>query len=53
MAIINDNEIMMVTIQPNCSNKIPAKPVVIVMGRNTATIVRVEATIDNETSSVP
>ena len=43
---------MILTIQPNCLNRIPAMPVTIVNGRNTANMVRVEAITEIATSFV-
>ena len=43
---------MMLTIQPNCLKRIPAIPLTIVKGRNTANMVRVEATTEIATSLV-
>ena len=43
---------MILTIHPNCLNKIPAIPVTIVNGKNTANIVRVEAITEIATSFV-
>ncbi|MPM15669.1 hypothetical protein SDC9_62040 [bioreactor metagenome] len=53
MAIISESEIMMVTIHPSCLNITPAKPPTIVIGKNTATMVSVDAMMESETSSVP
>ncbi len=51
--IINERDIMIVTIHPNCLNITPAKPPTMVIGKNTAIIVRVEAITESDTSSVP
>ena len=44
---------MMVTMNPSCLNMIPAIPDTMVRGRNTQSIVRVEAITDMATSDVP
>ena len=44
---------MMLTIQPSCLNMIPAIPETMVRGRNTQSIVRVEAITEIPTSEVP
>ena len=43
---------MMETIQPNCLNITPVVPLIIVKGRNTANMVKVEAMTDSCTSRV-
>ena len=43
---------MMDTIQPNCLNITPVVPLIIVKGRNTASMVKVEAITDSCTSWV-
>ena len=43
---------MMETIQPNCLNITPAVPLIMVSGRNTANIVKVDAMTDSCTSWV-
>ena len=52
-AAVVETIIMMLTIQPNCLNIVPAIPVIIVRGRNTQSIVRVEAITEIATSGVP
>ena len=44
---------MMLTIQPSCLNMIPAIPETMVRGRNTQSIVNVEAITEIPTSEVP
>ena len=52
-AAIVDTIMMIHIIQPNCLNNTPAIPLIIVNGKNTASIVRVEATTEIATSFVP
>ena len=52
MATMVEVHTTMVTIQPNSLNMIPAKPVSIVKGTNTATITKVVAITDTHTSLV-
>ncbi len=47
-----DTVIITDIIQPNCWNNTPAKPVIRVIGKNTAKIVNVDAITDRETSPV-
>ena len=47
-----DTIIMILTIQPNCLNIIPAIPLIIVSGINTANIVSVDAITEIATSFV-
>jgi len=44
---------MMLTIHPSCWNMIPAMPLIIVRGRNTQSIVSVDAITEMPTSEVP
>ena len=48
-----DTIIMMETIQPSCLNMMPAMPEIMVRGRNTHSIVSVEAMTEIPTSAVP
>ena len=52
-AAVVDTIMMMDTIQPSCRNIMPAMPEIIVSGRNTQSIVRVEAMTEMPTSEVP
>ena len=52
-AAVVDTIIMMETIQPSCLNIMPAIPVIIVRGRNTHSMVSVDAITDIPTSAVP
>ena len=52
-AAVVDTIIMMLTIHPSWLNMIPAIPWTIVRGRNTQSIVRVEAMTEIPTSEVP
>ncbi len=52
-AMISESEMMMDTIHPSCLNITPAKPPTMVIGRNTAMMVSVEAITERDTSSVP
>ena len=52
-AAVVDTIMMMDTIQPSCLNMMPAMPEIIVSGRNTHSIVRVEAMTEIPTSAVP
>ena len=47
-----DTAKMIVTIQPSCSNMIPAMPCTIVNGKNTAIVVSVDAITEMATSLV-
>ena len=49
---INETEITIVTVQPNCLNITPVIPSKNVKGKNTAIKTNVEATIERETSLV-
>ena len=51
-AAVVETIMMMLTIQPSCLNMIPAMPLTIVSGRNTQSIVRVEAMTEMPTSEV-
>ncbi len=51
--MISERAMMIVTIHPSCLNITPAKPPTMVIGRNTAMMVSVEAITERETSSVP
>ena len=52
MAPMVDTDRMIVTIHPNCLNMIPAIPLIMVNGRNTAIVVSVEAITEIATSLV-
>ncbi len=52
-AAVVDTIMIMDTIQPSCLNMMPAIPVIIVRGRNTHSMVRVEAMTEIPTSAVP
>ena len=52
-AAVVDTIIMMLTIHPSCLNIIPAMPLIIVSGRNTHSMVRVDAITEIPTSDVP
>ena len=52
-AAVVDTIMMMETIQPSCLNMIPAIPVIMVSGRNTHSMVSVDAITEIPTSAVP
>ena len=52
-AAVVDTIMMMDTIQPSCRNIIPAIPEIMVSGRNTHSMVRVDAITEIPTSAVP
>ena len=52
-AAVVDTIMMMETIQPSCRNMMPAMPEIMVRGRNTHSMVRVEAITEIPTSAVP
>ena len=51
-APVVDTTMMMDTIQPNCLNITPVVPLIMVRGRNTANMVKVEAITESCTSCV-
>ena len=52
-AAVVDTIMMMETIQPSCLNMTPAIPVIMVRGRNTHSMVSVDAITEIPTSAVP
>ena len=52
-AAVIDTTMITHIIQPNCLKSTPAIPVIMVSGKNTASMVRVDATTEIATSFVP